>query len=331
MNTSGGQNLRLGAVQQILGQIKNFGGTAVASLGGLGGLGGADGGWFGGGNRSYGYTNTASSGFTGSFLLSTIFYFLMYVFILFIILLLIHFTYRPIFKFLPSDKGIIGIPGLDDKKVYWNSKTQPASGDIVPKAGMGDNLDLQAFVDNFTVSIDVLVKRLPESQEKNRVILVKAPQTASFSSDPGNNIIDYFNGKASMVIYLDTTNNLNVVFYSGTPMSPFAIRPIQNIPLNTPFRVTVVAEKKFFSVYLNGKYVFQRNVTGGFTTTGTNQKFHVPPQWNSSGSTKSIYVQNLILWPRSIQSVEVREASPALALRPDFDAGDDPDSGYCAS
>jgi hypothetical protein len=348
MNTSGGQNLRLGAIQQILGQV---GKTASAGLSSF--TGGS--GW-GGTSSNGGFTAASGEGSGASFYLSVLFNFLMYVLILFIVLLVIHFTYRPIFSFLPSDKGFLPIPGFGDNRVYWNSKTQPPPEDPAPKNGVKDPLLTYAFKDNFSLSVDVLIKQLPSSNQKNRVILYKAPYygedvlsgvqagtltsggvqtktittTASpFTQDPGTDLVQYFTGKASMIMYLNETNDLIVLFYSTAANKPFASRPIKNIPLNTPFRIGVVVENKFFSVYLNGKFVFQRFVPDGFSLMGGNSRFYTPPTWGTT--TKSVYVQNLILWQRAINSVEVREASPALALRPDFDAGEDPDSGICAA
>jgi len=96
--------------------------------------------------------------------------------------------------------------------------------------------------------------------------------------------------------------------------------PLKNIPLYTPFRVTVVVEDKLFTVYLNSKQVFQRIVSGQIsmpsTISGT-QMFFSSPDW-ANNPQQTVFVQNLHVWGRAISYKEVISAKPALALMADF-------------
>ena len=99
-------NLRPSAIQEILGRAGSVVTNAKSTI-----------------------SNTVSSisgPETGSYILKVIYYLLMYSFFIFLILLLVHFTVKPIFRFVPGGKGIIGVPGTSDDKVYWNDRKQQA-------------------------------------------------------------------------------------------------------------------------------------------------------------------------------------------------------------
>jgi hypothetical protein len=302
-------NLRPSAIQEILGRAGSVVGNAGTKL-----------------------TNSISSVTTpesGSYILKVIYYLLMYSFFIFLILLLVHFTVKPIFRFVPGGKGFIGIPGTSDDKVYWNERKQPLPRSMAPLEI--DDLASYPFDKNFSFSVDLYVRKVPETAVKNRVILIKstAPDASGntlFETAPAagiDNIDSYMNPtsgkKGAMVMYLTETNDLVVTFFNNSSNSSiaYASRPIYNIPLYTPFRITVVTEERMFTLYMNGKQVFQRIIPNTLTAA-TPQRFYSPPSWAESPS-KTIFLQNFHLWPRAINSTEVAQAQPALARTADFD------------
>jgi hypothetical protein len=317
-------NLRPSTIEQILGTA----GQAISSAGTTAK------------NAIAGATTTITTGETGSYILKVLYYLMMYSFFIFIILLLVHFTYKPIFRFIPGTKGIINIPGASDDKVYWNDRKQPANRSYVPV--IGDELASYPFVNNFSFSVDLYIRKLPDTDVKNRVILIKStpppnnnfkefdtPPAVSFES-----LESYMNQSSgrygTMIMYLTQTNDLVVTFFnnnlSGQSIA-YASRPIYNIPLYTPFRVTVVVESKMFTVYMNGKQVFQRVLPNDIAGASP-QRFYSPPGW-ATLPTKTIFLQNFHLWPRAISSTEVSQAVPALATAPDFDMPAEAGGGSC--
>jgi hypothetical protein len=301
---------------------------------------------------SYGTTYVASYGTSenGSYILNVLFYIVLYLFVLFLILLLIHFTIYPVFKFTPGAKGFIGVPASNDSIVYWKDKKQPGSSSQVPMAA--DALDPYMFQSNFSFSVDLFVRRMTDTNSTTRVILYK---TAAKKDSQGNNIIIpaplstemediqtlFMNKHVSMYMYLTKTNDLGLTFYSGTTPTAYSIREIKNIPLYTPFRVTVVVNEHTFTVYINAQQAFQRsiqkeNTTGTFSLNSSNnlstsepQRFYSSPSW-ADHSLKTVFLQNFILWPRAISYREVQTAQPALALESDFDAPKETNSSKCA-
>ncbi len=341
MNKGDVLNERAREVQSILGKLTNFGTSFVknASLPVE--------------NVSYAIQNIGSAE-TGSYFMKVLFYVVFYTFIIFLVLTLIHFTITPIFRFTPGAKGYIGVPGTSDKEVYWAGQP-PSPLDSAPDPD--GVLKGFKFENNFTFSIDVFITKLPDTAAQNRLILFKtfdfngsgrskkitftdeqfkslcgiAQTTTNPSQDgpgPGQNTQSYMSQASSMIVYLTETNDLVVTFFVGPNKTIYNSRPIQNIPLNTPFRITVVVEEKLFTVYLNGKQTFQRivsegirlNSVGGLKTDS--QRFYAPPQW-AEQPKKTIYIQNLILWPRAISYSEVTSASPALATAASFGAPPD--------
>jgi len=256
-------NLRPSTIEEILGKA----GSVVASV-----------------------TNTAKnsiqgtvSGITGpdtaNYFLKVIYYLLIYTFFIFLILLLVHFTIKPIFRFVPGGKGVIGIPGSSDDKVYWNDKKQPLPRSQAPLEG--DDIASYPFSNNFSFSLDLFVRKLPDTDVKKRIILIKStrPDTSNttlFETEPtsSDSLEAVMNPKSSMIMYLTETNDLVVTFfnnYKGTKTA-FSSRPIYNIPLYTPFRVSVVVEQRLFTLYMNGKQVFQRIVPNDLAAE-PNQRF----------------------------------------------------------
>ena len=297
------------------------------------------------------YASSYTSQENGSYTLNVLFYLVLYAFILFIVMILVHFTIYPVFKFTPGAKGLIGVSGARDSIVYWNNKTQPQASAYAPLDN--DTLGSYPFTNKFSFSVDLFVRRITDSTATTRVIMYKTfangeqvtPKLATPIPDPlvrspnTSEVTDitnnYMNSKVSMFMYLTQTNDLVVTFFSGPQGTPYSSRQIKNIPLYTPFRVTVVVEDKTFTVYVNAQQAFQRtvpntillNTLGGLTSTS--QRFFAPPSW-ADQPAKTIFLQNLQLWPRAITYTEVQTAQPALALEADFNMPKESGTSSCA-
>ena len=282
---------------------------------------------------------------TGSYMLRVLFYIIMYAFIIFLILVLVHYTIMPVFKFTAGTKGLISIPTNTDDMVYWNSKKQPPTEDIVPKRG--DPLLSYAFINNFSFSIDLYIRRLTDTNSGYRIILFKtieygpgianAPgsQTANLLEPTTDDLLTHMKNKCSMVLYLTETNNLALTFFSGLNGTYYSTKEIKNIPLYTPFRVSVTVGKRTFTIYINGKQAFQQIVPTEITVnangiTNSIQRFYSGPQF-SNNPNKSVFVQNFHIWPREISLHEVQQSYPALARKEDFGMNSEVGTDSCSN
>jgi hypothetical protein len=355
------QNVRASTVQNILGQAT----TAARKF-------------------STNMSSVASTSFSsalspenGNYILSVLFYVLFYGFIIFIALIIVHFTFTPIFRFSSGAKGFIGIPAKSSDKVYWTSGHPPPESRVPLES---DEIASYEFENTFSFSVDLYCTKITSTDVKNRLVLYKTykygvGQEGDFNSGNMNtqnidsicaaraaeqntnstntssiqiasplanpptasqSLETYMQSKCSMFMYITETNDLIITFFTGQNGTPYSCKPIRNIPLYTPFRISCVVDKKVFTVYLNGKQTFQRILPQpiGFNSKDNlrtaSQRFYSAPSW--AGQT--VFLQNFHIWPRSIRYSEVSEAMPALASVKDFkipNGADDSSLGQCNS
>ena len=264
---------------------------------------------------------------SGNFFLNVLFYFFMYSFIIFLVAVFVHFTITPVFIFVPGHLGYITIPGNTDNNVYWNNKKQPlpssrAPLDTPPSTDPSvidttDRLYGQDFTKNFSFSIDLYLRKFIDSTPFERLILYKSNKTIAPTGT--EDFITYMKANSSMILYLTETNDIVLSFFSGSAPTVYSCPYIKNIPMNEPFRISVIVESKLFTIYLNGKLVFQRilpselTVNTSYTNPNGSQYFSSSPK-----KLKSIFLQNFNLWPRVITYNELMQSQPALALASEF-------------
>ena len=293
--------------------------------------------------------------------LSVLMFSLLYIFLAFLILLIVHYSIRPVFSFVPGGTGLITVSTATDDKVYWNDKKQPAANSRVPLDT--DALANYPFENNFTVSVDLYIRRPTDTAQGRRVLFYKTYRCGSGTgavAATGAKGADIVNPVAaltptttatlvsdmattcSMMAYLDE-NDLYVVMFTGTEHTELSTPAIKNIPVYTPFRLSVIVETKIFTVYINEKQVFQRLLGGSGTSTSILKNmystppsapnslyefFYSPPTWTESPA-KTIFVQNFHLWPRAITYSELKAAQPSLAAEADFNLSVESGSTSC--
>jgi len=253
---------------------------------------------------------------SGGYMLQLFFYFFLYGFVIFLILMLIHFTIYPVFQFVPGGKGIIPIPTTSDYSSYWIAGTQPTTA--APDTTVtSDQLAGFLFKNNYTVSIDICIGNVSGHSGFDRLLFYMAPSTSSFNPTTSTfnssmSLSENF-GKTfqdvSMICYIDdNTNDLLVTYFftdsssTSTPKPTKYVNsfPIQNIPLHEPFRLSLVYDTNIYTVYLNGVQVSQTSVAG-LTQRTTGQSLFYP----NTIASKCGNVQTLLLWNRPLQYAEL--------------------------
>lgn len=296
---------------------------------------------------------------TSSYILHVLLYVFLYLFILFLILLCVHYSITPVFQFTPGSSGIVPISVAADDKIYWTDKHQPPPETRVPLES--DAIAKYSFENDFTVSVDLYLRRPIDSAANRRILFYKtyrygsgtgveggaapvpAPtsttSTALIAPAEGTELSASMASMCSMMAYLGGgENDLYVVLYSGE--AQYSSKPIKNVPTYKPFRLSVIVESTLFTVYINEKQVFQRIVPGGIklnnnvslpsvTVLATPQFFYSPPSWTDE-PTKTIFLQNFHVWPRAISYSELKAANPSLAAEADFDLPVESGSSSCS-
>jgi hypothetical protein len=267
----------------------------------------------------------------GSYLIQVLFYLFLYLFIVFVIGIFIHFTITPVFSFTPGGPGLVSIPGAGSDIVYWNTRKQPDPTVAVPTPI--DSLSSFPFINSFSICFDVLLTNIASATlASNRLILYKTnafPTSSPAPSPPPMGVVmtDYMNTTlgASMIVYVTDTNDMVVTFFctdSNGNSIQYNCAPVKNLPIDTPFRISIVVEKNSFTVYLNARQVSQKIVPGSINLNSINkspgaQRFYAAPTW-ASLPNQTVYVQNFHVWPYTISYPEVQSAQPSLAGPTDF-------------
>jgi hypothetical protein len=240
--------------------------------------------------RSATYQPVAISSIAGT-VVAGLFYLSSAIFIIFLIAIFVHFTVTPIFKFSPYDKGILSIQTMT-AETAWTSA--PPTFDLSANVANPVSSD-------YTVSLDVFVSSQFSSNIAPRVLLYrgKAPVTLPVTAKEQDLATLFPN--TNLLVYVDNmTNDLNVV---ATATNKEAIPPIKNIPLNTPFKLTIVYMPTFMEVYINGKLQATR-VFKSPPITST-YGFWPPPKSVDS----LVKVGNFNFWPDALPSSAIRESS----------------------
>ena len=247
-----------------------------------------------------GTATTATTAGSSGYALQTLFYFFLYGFVLFLLLFLIHFAVYPVFQFVPGGKGIIPISTTSDYSRYWNSGSQPTTK--APDSSVtSDTLVSFDFLKLYTLSVHT---------GRDRLIFYGAESTAGLTSPYNANLSlpENMQTHMAMMCYIAAdTNDLLVTYFLklGADTYQKSSIPIQNIPLYSPFRLTIVYDTNIFTVYLNGVQVSQTSVAGA----PTQSKVAFFP---NTIATKCGYVQNLLLWNRPISYSELIGVPVAL-------------------
>jgi hypothetical protein len=265
---------------------------------------------------------------SGGYALEVLFYIFLYGFVLFFILLLIHFTLYPIFQFSPGSNGLIPMATSYDYTLYWVGGVQPISP-APDQAVVTDSLNLYNFDKLYSLSVDIYLTDLTGRTGLDRLIFYGSSDSffstnnVSYALDSNMSLAENFAMDASlsgvnMICYIaEETNDLIITYFvktnNGVVLQKNSI-PIQNIPLFTSFRITIVHDNKMFIVYYNGLQISQTSVLNtNPRNEGAKKRFYA-----NILDTKCGYVQTLMLWNRAISYPEIVGLPIALTGKAKF-------------
>ena len=244
---------------------------------------------------SYPTWTTASSFFSKA--LTAIFYLSVIIFVLFLILVFVHFTIYPIFALSPDDPGIIYIPLVSDRQIVFTAS--PASDVPAPFI----NVPACAY----SLSTDVYLSGNFQTSTVPRVLLYRslAPKAPDYTHTPNHLLTDY--PDTNIIVWLDgMTNDLfvSVITNKGdvTTNTVETTTAIENVPIKKVFRVSVVFTQDFVEVYINGNLEQSLPFVGNPITVADEAKFY--PVISTIGP--NVRIANLAFWPRAISSREIR-------------------------
>lgn len=240
-------------------------------------------------------------------------------FIAFLVLALtiVHYTVYPIWRFSPTDKGVIGVPGFDSTFIRWNKANQvavlssqetPIGSGSVNWSGMLDVIiDAPTAVKNWNDN-GLPIERILFWRGQSINTSASVTQTSTLLT-----LIPSYN----ICIYLDKlTNDMFVSVLCSRSATEKVMENVRipNFPVRKSTRVGWMVSEKFFEVYVNGKLIKSQKLTNPPVTvdsaTSESAKFRTYP-----GGLFAARVQYLQLWNQPLSSAQFR----ALATPTEFD------------
>lgn len=229
-----------------------------------------------------------------------------------ILLLFIHFFVRPVFRWRPGAPGWIPLPGWDDGILFWkDGVTGPLPNSSLP---------IQNHFFDYTLQIDFFIQNPLQFATRPRLLLTRG---AILKSPPSGDtllgVLDQYN--FAIALKPDTNDMIVSVLNKDNHMET-AILP--NIPVQEPFRLTVVVMEKAMETYLNGQLVR----TTAFQAPPRDVKGDIFPA--SGAEANIVRYRNLKLWSRVLTTPEIRSSTPNLPSATDMGGGPIPTTSECA-
>jgi len=230
-------------------------------------------------------------------ILSVVMYGSAAVFILLIILTIINFTIYPIFSFSPNDFGIITIPTASDKQTAYTASP----------AGLDASANLINVIPcSYSLGMDIFLTGGFVPQVSPRILLYESMTPIDIS---GAAAVDSFYSKfpnSNLIVWIDPVlNDLSVSVFtkdlSGGPVVVETTPPIQNLPIQTAFRITYVFTSEFIELYRNGTLEISMPFKNP-PILGSSPPYFFPPSTSTFNSCK---IGNLYYWNRTITAREV--------------------------
>ena len=246
---------------------------------------------------SFQLPSTSAEGWSATF-----FSFSMGLLIIFLVLLLIHYTITPIFSFTSGDGGMIPLSNTSDGQVAW-TKGPPLADVSANVVGILPN--------TITIQQDIYVDNELTLSNRKRVFLYRASGPVVVDTSQPEDLATQY-AESNLLMYLTpNTNDLivtavtkdkktNAILYESAPT-------ILNVPTKEVFRLTVVLLPELLEVYLNGKLRATR-VLNNQPLDSAAYFFSTPDAFRNS-----VRVMNFKYWNRAITAVEARNSGPPLA------------------
>lgn len=224
--------------------------------------------------------------------------------VVFIVLLIVHYTVTPIFSFGLTSEGIIPLSDQSDGELLWKDGPQPST--------TAASFEKMASIP-FTLQMDVFIEdTLSTLGDKNRIFLYRATEpiqtqasTNLIDSFPDSNILLYLKPETNDLCVSAITQHNNDLYLESAPT-------ILNVATRQPFRLTVTLQEKLLEVYMNGKLQASRVLQ--YIPRFNNTDFYGTPD----SFRNTVRIMNLQYWNYPLTAMQVMNAPPALATTAQF-------------
>jgi hypothetical protein len=231
-------------------------------------------------------------------------------FVAFLVLIVIHYAYTPIFSLSPGDGGVIPLGvGTSDAQLIWTDEPPPATA----KSTFNNLVSC-----GYTLQMDLFIDRNLQLSNTERVALYRAtkpvvPDTTGaktiFQNYPETNVVVYLQKDTNDLVVSAITQDQTRTYIESAPT-------VLNAPLRQPFRLTFVYMPNLLEVYINGRFRGSRVLKN--QPMNSTAQFYAPPD----AFQNTIKVMNLSYWNRPLLAREIAKTAPALASMESFKPSD---------
>lgn len=243
-----------------------------------------------------------------------LFYLSITAFVIFLILIIVHYTYTPIFSFSAGDGGYIKLAsGVSDAQIAWEE--EPPGSSLLTKF-------TNVLPCGFTLSLDVFIDKDLSLSKMERMILYRGKNTVI---PDATKTLQANYAESNLLIYLQNdTNDLVVSAITSDATGTFveSAPTVLNVPIRQPFRVTAVYLPNLLEVYMNGRFVGSRVLKGKPLQTAT--QFLPPPEQFQ----QTVKILDVSYWARPLLAREIVAIRPPL---PDASKFKPSDLAQCSS
>lgn len=226
--------------------------------------------------------------------------------VLFILLLIVHFTVKPIFSFKDDDDGFIPLGFRSDGQLTWTQG--PVAADV--KADVTKILPC-----GFTIQQDVYIDTESVVSNQRRIFFYRSSTPLpNIVDSPTRDLITEFPESNLIMYLLPNTNDLTVSAVTEKDGSFFieSAPTLLNVPIRQTFRLTVVLYQQVIEVYINGNLSATKAFR--FHVRNTQSDFYGAP----NAYRNSVRTMNFKYWDRTLQAREITKSTPALASNDTF-------------
>lgn len=231
---------------------------------------------------------------------TSIFQFGIALFVIFSVLLFIHYVITPVFQFTPGGSGVIPIGSQGDGQLVWTKAP--------PLADVSANV-MRILPSNFTIQQDIYVTNPTLLSNRKRVFLYRSNNPIVVDTTQPEDLFTQY-PESNLFMYLSpTTNDLIVSAVTKKPNNDLVFESLPtmlNIPTNDVTRITVVLLPNMMEVYLNGKLYGTK--TFRYTLLTSNSYFFSTPD----AFANSVRVMNFKYWDRALTASEIKNSTPPL-------------------
>ena len=268
-------------------------------------------------SNSYGTPPTASQSDVMQGLSKIAIYLLGIIIILVILSLAVHYFITPIYNVRPGDPGIITIPWLDDGVLFWNgSGTYPVAGPI-----LNSDLPIVGSYYDYTFIVDLFIQNPMKFSTHPRILLSRGLVRSSTPS--GDTITGIAKSYNFLIALAPTTNDLIVSVLNTQNQSEDII--IENVPVQTSFRIGVSVGQRAMEVYINGQLLKTRKYNADLKDIKGNIAIA-----DTTENTIAV-LKNFKIWDTILSSPQIAHAKPSIADNSSFNFMPIPTTTSCSS